>query len=385
MNTPVYLDYHSTTPMDPAVLDSMLPYMTERFGNPSSMDHIFGHAAMEAVERARSGIAALIGASADEIIFTSGATEADNLAIYGMVSKQDKGTRHHMITCTTEHKAVLDTASHMEAAYNIDVTHVPVGPDGMINMNELQESIKPHTILISIMAANNEIGTTPDIHEVGKLAHDYGILFHTDAAQAVGHIPMDVKKMGVGMMSMSAHKMYGPKGIGALYVSGIRPAVRLNPLIHGGGQEGNKRSGTLNVPSIVGFGKAATLAKKRMHEDAIQNRRRSHMILDRLYGGDAVLNGHPDSRLPHNLNVRFSGIEGKAIINTISDRVAISAGSACTTQTVEPSHVLLAIGLSEEEAHQSIRLGLGRPTTDEETSYAADVILDAVQHIRNMT
>ena len=386
MNRPVYMDHHSTTPMDPIVLDAMLPYMTEMFGNPSSMDHTFGHAAMEAVESARSDVAELVGANADEITFTSGATEADNLAIYGTLSNMLGGdSKPHMITCTTEHKAVLDTVSHMEDTYGIEVTRVPVSPDGIIDMTTLEESIRPHTALISVMVANNEIGTIPDICGIGKLAHDHNILFHTDAAQAAGHIPLDVKKAGIDLMSMSAHKMYGPKGIGALYASSIKPAVHLNPLIHGGGQEGNRRSGTLNVPCIVGYGRAAALARQKMREDATQNRRQARAILDSLSAGGAILNGHPKSRLAHNLNVRFASIEGKAIINTVSDRVAISAGSACTTQTVEPSHVLLAIGLSEEEAHQSIRLGLGRSTTDEEASYAADAILDAVHLIERMS
>lgn len=379
MRTPVYLDCHSTTPLDRRVFDEMVPYMTERFGNPSSMDHSFGHEASVAVEDAREKVARLVGAKADEIIFTSGATEANNMALWGIMRKYaSKGD--HLVTCATEHKAVLDTAAQMERAGK-KVTYLPVDECGMVDLGELEDAITPSTVAVSIMAANNEIGTIPNMRRIGEIVRRSGAVFHTDAAQAAGHVGMDVEEMGIDVMSMSAHKMYGPKGVGAVYVRGMRPAVRLEPLITGGGQERNLRSGTQNVPGIVGFGKAAELAQKHMQDEEQQQRAWTRRMQDRFAGAGAIPNGHQSSRLPHNLNVRFPGIEGKAVINSVSGRVAISAGSACTTQNVEPSHVLLAIGLSEDEAHQSIRFGLGRFTTPEEVEFATDAILGAVGDI----
>ncbi len=372
----IYLDHHSTTPLDPAVLEEMLPYMTERFGNPSSLDHAYGHDASVAVEEARERVAGLVGARHDEIVFTSGATESDNLALVG-VARRHAGRGNHIVTCATEHKAVLDTAAYLENM-GWRVTYLPVDRHGMVDMESLEDSVTSDTVLVSVMAANNEVGTIPDIGMIGEAAHRYGALFHTDAAQAAGHIPVDVEAMHIDLMSVSAHKMYGPKGAGALYVRSMRPAVRLDPILHGGGQEGNLRSGTLNVPAIVGLGKAAQIAGKVMAGEVRRHRRWAGRMMDRFAEAGGVLNGHPESRLAHNLNVRFPGVDGKAIINTVSDQLAISAGSACTTETVEPSHVLLAMGLDEERAHESVRLGLGRSTTQDETERAADIILDAV-------
>lgn len=372
----IYLDHHSTTPLDPAVLEEMMPYMTESFGNPSSLDHRYGHDASMAVEEARERVASLVGARHDEIIFTSGATESDNLALVGAARRYaDRG--RHIITCATEHKAVLDTAAYLEGT-GMRVTYLPVDRFGMVDMDELENSITPDTILVSVMAANNEVGTIPHMEEIGRTAHRHGILFHTDAAQAAGHIPLDVERMQIDLMSISAHKMHGPKGVGALYVRSMKPAVRLQPMMHGGGQENNQRSGTLNVPAIAGFGRAAEIAVRVMAEESRRHRMWTGEMLDMFGGAGGMLNGHPESRLAHNLNVRFPGIDGKAIINTVSDRLAISAGSACTARTVEPSHVLLAMGLDEEQAHQSIRLGLGRFTTHEDMLQAADIILDAL-------
>lgn len=372
----IYLDHHSTTPLDPAVLEEMMPYMTEIFGNPSSLDHRYGHDASVAVEEARERVASLVGARHDEIIFTSGATESDNLALVGAARRYaDRG--NHIITCATEHKAVLDTAAYLESL-GMRVTYLPVDRFGMVDMDALENSITPDTILVSVMAANNEVGTIPDMAKIGRTAHQHGILFHTDAAQAAGHIPLDVEQMQIDLMSISAHKMHGPKGVGALYIRSMKPAVRLQPIMHGGGQENNQRSGTLNVPAIVGFGRAAEIASRVMADESRRHRIWTGEMLGMFGGAGGMLNGHPESRLAHNLNVRFPGIDGKAIINTVSDRLAISAGSACTARTVEPSHVLLAMGLDEEQAHQSIRLGLGRFTTHDDILQAADIILDAL-------
>ena len=379
MRRPVYLDNHSTTPLDPQVLEAMIPYMTEKFGNPSSMDHPFGYEASVAVEDARENVAGLVGARHDEIVFTSGATESDNTALFGVMARYaDRG--NHLITCSTEHKAVLDAARHLERSGK-RVTYLPVDRTGRIPLEDLQRSITPDTVAVSVMLANNEIGTIAEISRIGEVTRQSGIILHTDAAQAAGHIPIDVEAMNIDLLSMSAHKMHGPKGVGALYVRGIKPSVRLEPIVRGGGQERNIRSGTLNVPGIVGFGKAAQLAVSRMGPEGERHRGWTGRMLDRFKEAGGTLNGHPTDRLPHNLNVRFPGIEGKAVINSVSDRVAISAGSACTTQTVEPSHVLLALGLSEEQAHQSIRFGLGRFTTGEEVEFAVRAVLEAVGNI----
>ena len=373
------MDHHATTPVDPRVLDEMMPYFTENFGNASSLDHPYGYDASVAVQKSRESIAGAIGASMDEIIFTSGATESDNLAIIGVMRRySDKGD--HLITCATEHKAVLDTARHLEGEGK-RVTYLPVNEFGEVNLEELKAAITEKTVMISIMAANNEIGTLANLEEIGKIAHENDVLFHTDAAQAVGHIPIDVKKMNIDLMSFSSHKIYGPKGIGALYLRVLKPRVKLDSIMFGGGQERNIRSGTLNVPGIVGFAKAVEISQKEMEKENEKSKRWTDSMLKKFQEAGGKLNGHPEKRLSHNLNVRFDGIESKAIINTVSKKIAISAGSACTTQVVEPSHVLLAIGLSEDQTHSSIRVGCGRFNTDEEIEIAADEIYHAVESL----
>ena len=376
---PIYLDSHATTPVDPRVFDAMKPYFTETFGNASSLDHSFGYDASVAVQQARETIANSIGCMMDEILFTSGATESDNLALMGVMEK-NKSKGNHLITCVTEHKAILDTARHLEDL-GYKVTYLPVDEFGLIDLDELKNAITDETVLISIMFANNEIGTIQNISEIGKIAHENDVYFHTDAAQAVGHIPIDVKDMNIDLMSFSSHKIYGPKGIGALYIRSLSPRVKINSIIHGGGQERNIRSGTLNVPGIVGFAKAVEIAESEMNaENEIFKQWTDHMMQEfKKIGGK--LNGHSEQRLPHNLNVRFDGIEGKAIINSVSKKLAISAGSACTTELVEPSHVLLALGLSEKEAHQSIRIGFNRFTTEEEVRFAIDEIRNVLEHL----
>lgn len=382
----VYLDNNATTPLDARVFDAMKPYFTDYFGNASSIDHMQGSKAAEAVSSARNDISEVIGAKANEIIFTSGATESNNLAITGVMRAYDD-VGDHMITCLTEHESVLNVAKHMEAVGK-KVTYIQVNEYGLVDMGELEDAITNRTILISIMTANNEIGTIQDVASIGKLAHEKEVLFHTDAAQAVGHIPVDVDGMNIDLMSFSAHKMYGPKGVGALYVRGMRPRVRILPMVHGGGQERGMRSGTLNVPAIVGFGKAATIAHQEMHSEAATLRGLSDRMLD-IIGEhvDVVLNGPEENRLPGNLNLYFPGVEGKAIINSVSDRIAISAGSACTTQSVEPSHVIMALGFGEERAHSSIRIGIGRFSElgDEATEFAAWEITDAVKKIKGIS
>ncbi|MEX0656971.1 MAG: cysteine desulfurase family protein [Nitrosopumilaceae archaeon] len=376
---PIYLDHHATTPIDPRVLEEMMPYLTTKFGNASSLDHPYGYEASVAVENAREKIANAIGARHDEIIFTSGATESDNLALIGTMQKY-KERGDHLITCVTEHKAVLDTARHLESLGK-KVTYLPVNEYGEINLEDLKNSITDKTVMISIMAANNEIGTIADIEKIGRIAHEKNIIFHTDAAQAAGHISIDVEKMNIDLMSFSSHKIYGPKGIGALYIRSIHPRVRPEPIVFGGGQERNIRSGTLNVPGIVGFGKAIGIASREMHSENQKFRNWTTQMQKRFEEIGANLNGHPTKRLPHNLNLYFNGIESKAIINSISKKIAISAGSACTTQIVEPSHVLLALGFDEERAHSSIRIGVGRFNTPQEIEFATSEIRFAIKKI----
>lgn len=383
MRKPIYLDYHATTPLDPRVLEEMMPYLTERFGNASSLDHTYGYDASTAVESAREQIAKAIGARHDEIIFTSGATESDNLALVGTMTKYaDRGD--HLITCTTEHKAVLDTARHLESVGK-KITYLQVNEYGEIDLGELEDAITEKTVMVSIMAANNEIGTIARIDEIGRMAHERNVIFHTDAAQAVGHIPMDVQKMNIDLMSISAHKVYGPKGIGALYVRGIKPRVRPDPVIHGGGQERGIRSGTLNVPGIVGFGKAIQIATLEMDSENKKFRLWTDKMLKSFEDIGGKLNGHPTNRLPYNLNIYFAGVESKAIINSISKEIAISAGSACTTQIVEPSHVILALGYDENRAHSSIRIGLGRFNKEEEIDYCIEIIAKSVKTLKGIT
>jgi len=376
---PIYLDSHATTPVDPRVFDEMKPYFTENFGNASSLDHSFGYDASIAVSQAREKIAKAIGCNMDEILFTSGATESDNLALLGVMDR-NKSKGNHLITCVTEHHAILDTAKHLEEN-GCKVTYLPVDEFGCISIDELKNSITDETVLISIMFANNEIGTIQNIAEIGKIAHEYDVLFHTDAAQALGHIPIDVKKMNIDLMSMSSHKIYGPKGIGALYIRSIMPRVKINSIVYGGGQERNIRSGTLNVPGIVGFAKAVEIAIDSMDTENKKYKKWTDTMLERFSVVGGKLNGHLTNRLDHNLNVRFDGVQSKSIINTVSKKIAISAGSACTTDSVEPSHVLLALGLTEKQAHNSIRIGCNRFNTDEEINFTIDEILNSLEFL----
>jgi cysteine desulfurase len=381
---PIYLDYHATTPVDPRVVDAMLPYFTDKFGNAASRNHPFGWEAEEAVEKARKQIADLIGANAKEIVFTSGATESDNLAIKGAAEMyREKG--NHIITCVTEHKAVIDTCKRLEKE-GFRVTYLAVQKDGRISLDDLRAAITDKTILITIMAANNEIGVLQPVAEIGAIAKEKGILFHTDAVQAVGKVPFNVNELKVDMASMSAHKMYGPKGVGALFVRRRNPRVLLAPLIDGGGHERGMRSGTLNVPGIVGFGKAAELCKQEMETDtkrlsALRDRlnARLHKGLDEIY-----INGSTEHRLPHNLNISFAYVEGESLLMGIND-VAVSSGSACTSASLEPSYVLKALGAGDDLAHSSIRFGLGRWTTEDEVDYVADKLTTVVTRLREMS
>lgn len=384
LKLPVYLDNHATTAVDPRVLEAMLPYFTEKFGNAASRSHEFGWKAEDAVENARGQIVRLIHASPREIIFTSGATESNNLAIKG-VAEEHRGKGNHIITQATEHKAVLDTCKRLETS-GCKVTYLPVHPDGLIDLDELRCTITPNTILISIMYANNEIGVIQPIEAIGKVAKEKKVLFHVDAAQAVGRIPIDVQKEGIDLLSISAHKIYGPKGVGALYVRRKNPRVDLSAMIDGGGHERGLRSGTLNVPGIVGLGRACELCQKEMVEESERLRRLRDKLKDaitsRLEG--TSINGSMDHRLPNNLNVSFAGVEGDALLMGIND-VAVSSGSACTSATLEPSYVLRALGVPEELAHSSIRFGLGRFNTDEEIEYAAARVVETVKRLRELS
>ena len=384
MKLPIYMDYHATTPVDPRVLEAMLPYFTEHFGNSASRNHAFGWAAEEAVETARRQVAELIGANPKEIIFTSGATESNNLAIKGAAEMyREKG--NHVITAVTEHKAVIDTCKKLEKQGG-RVTYLPVQKDGRIDLDDLRAAITDKTILITIMTANNEIGVLQPIAEIGAIAKGKGILFHTDAVQAAGKVPFDVNEAKADLVSMSAHKMYGPKGVGALYVRRRNPRVLLAEQISGGGHERGMRSGTLNVPGIVGLGKAAEIAKAVMAAEGQRLSRlrdrlneKLHASLDELY-----INGSMEHRLPHNLNVSFAYVEGESLLMGIND-VAVSSGSACTSASLEPSYVLKALGAGDDLAHSSIRFGLGRWTTDEEVDYVVDKLTTVVRRLREMS
>ncbi|CAE6718899.1 MAG: IscS subfamily cysteine desulfurase [Nitrospira sp.] len=385
MKFPIYLDNHATTPMDPRVLESMLPYFIEKFGNAASRNHAFGWEAEEGVETARKQIAKLIHADAKEIVFTSGATESNNLALKGVVEMyHEKGD--HIITSSTEHRAVLDTAKTLEAKRGVKVTYLPVDKFGMVNPEDVRNAITDKTILISVMFANNEIGTINPIKEIGKIAKEKGILFHCDATQGVGKVPVDVQDMGIDLMSFSAHKIYGPKGVGALYVRKKNPRVRIAAQMDGGGHERGMRSGTLPVPLIVGFGKACELCEQEMGADAT----RLSAMRDRLHATitnaleEVYLNGHPTERLPHNLNISFAYVEGESLLMGCKE-IALSSGSACTSATLEPSYVLRALGVGAELAHSSIRFGLGRFTLDEEVDYAAKKIIETVTKLREMS
>ena len=385
LKTPVYMDNHATTRVDSRVLDAMLPYFTEKFGNAASRNHSFGWEAEEAVDKARTQIAALIGAKSKEIIFTSGATESDNLAIKGIVEfNKEKG--NHIVTCVTEHKAVLDSCRALERAGKATVTYLPVDKYGMVDPDAVRKAITDKTVLITIMWANNEIGTIHPIAEIGKLAKEKGIVFHCDAVQAIGKVPVDVEKAGLDLASITAHKIYGPKGIGALYVRSKGPRVRLTPMMDGGGHERGMRSGTLNVPGIVGLGAACELAGKEMSEEAqrlIQMRNQLQAgLFERL--DEIYVNGHPTQRLPGNLNVSFAYVEGESLLMGIND-IAVSSGSACTSATLEPSYVIRALGINEELAHSSIRFGLGRFNTEEEVDYVTERVAKEVKRLREMS
>jgi cysteine desulfurase len=381
---PIYMDYHATTPVDPRVVETMVPYFTEHFGNAASRNHAFGWEAEEAVERARKQVADLIGASPKEIVFTSGATESDNLAIKGVAQMyREKG--NHIITCVTEHKAVIDTCKRLEKE-GYRVTYLPVQKNGLISVDELSSAITDKTILITLMTANNEIGVIQPIAEVGAIAKAKGILFHTDAVQAVGKIPFSVNDLKVDMASISAHKMYGPKGVGALYVRRRNPRVLLSPSIDGGGHERGMRSGTLNVPGIAGFGRAAELCRQEMAAESVRLSGLRDRLNKKLHDGldEIYINGTMEHRLPHNLNISFAYVEGESLLMGIND-VAVSSGSACTSASLEPSYVLKALGAGDDLAHSSIRFGLGRWTTEEEVDYVSDKLKTVVTRLREMS
>ena len=383
MNIPIYLDNNATTPMDPRVLDAMLPYFTNKFGNAASRNHAFGWVAEEAVDYAREQVAKLIGASEKEIIFTSGATESDNLGIKGVYEMyKDKG--NHIITCTTEHKAVLDACKHLEKL-GAKVTYLPVQVDGLVDLKLLEEHMTKETILVTIMYGNNEIGVIQPVKEIAAIAHKYGALFMTDATQAVGKIPVDVNADGIDLLAFSAHKMYGPKGVGVLYVRRKNPRVKVTAQMDGGGHERGMRSGTLNVPGIVGLGKACELAGLEMEADA----KRLSALRDKLQNAlmemeETYVNGNIEHRLPHVANISFKYVEGEGLMMAMKD-LAVSSGSACTSASLEPSYVLKSLGLSDDLAHSSIRFGLGRFTTEEEVDYAIEVTKKAVTHLRELS
>jgi cysteine desulfurase len=381
---PVYFDNHATTPVDPRVLETMLPYFTEKFGNAASRNHEFGWRAEEAVENARAQIARLINAHPKEIIFTSGATESNNLAIKG-VAEFHRAKGNHIVTQVTEHKAVLDSCKRLQAA-GCEVTFLPVDREGLIDLNDLTQAITPKTILVSIMYANNEIGVIQPIEQIGKIARKNNILFHVDAVQAIGKIPVDVQKDGIDLLSLSAHKLYGPKGVGALYVRRKNPRVQIAPLIDGGGHERSMRSGTLNVPGIVGLGRACELCQKEMPVEAAHLARLRDKLKGLLENGldNTSINGSITHRLPNNLNIGFANVEGESLLMGIND-VAISSGSACTSAAIEPSYVLRALGVSEDLAHSSIRFGLGRFNTEEEVDYVAGRVIETVQRLRELS
>jgi len=381
---PIYMDNHATTPLDPRVLEAMMPFFTDKFGNAASRNHSFGWSAEEAVENARQQVASLIGATAKEIIFTSGATESDNLMIKGVAEMyREKG--NHIITQAIEHKAVLDTCKNLEK-HGFEVTYLPVQKDGRVNPEDVRKAIKPTTILVCIMYANNEIGAVNPIQEIGKIAKEHGIIFAVDGVQAAGKIPVDVQKDNIDLLAISAHKLYGPKGVGALYVRRRNPRVQLSAIIDGGGHERGMRSGTLNVPGIVGLGKACEICQQEMAQESV----RLAGLRDRLKAGleakldEVFINGSLEHRLPNNLNMSFAYVEGESLLMGIND-VAVSSGSACTSATLEPSYVLKALGVGEDLAHTSIRFGLGRFTTEEEVDYVIDKMVQVVTKLRELS
>jgi cysteine desulfurase len=381
---PIYMDNHATTPLDPRVLEAMLPYFMEKFGNAASRNHPFGWVAEEGVEKAREQVAKLIGASPKEIIFTSGATESDNLAIKGVAEMyREKG--NHIITAVTEHKAVLDTCKRLEKN-GYRVTYLPVQKDGLIDLEELKRAMDDKTILVTIMFANNEIGVIQPVEAIGKLCRERGVIFHTDAVQAVGKVPVDVNKQNIDLASISGHKIYGPKGVGALYVRRKNPRVQVSAIIDGGGHERGMRSGTLNVPGIVGLGKACELAYQEMSQEAIKlsglRDRLKDSIMSRL--DEVYVNGSMEHHLPGNLNISFAYVEGESLLMGIND-IAVSSGSACTSATLEPSYVLKALGTGDDLAHSSIRFGIGRFNTEAEVDYIADRVVETVTRLRELS
>ena len=381
---PIYLDNHATTPVDPRVLEAMLPYFTDVFGNAASRNHAFGWKAEEGVENARAAIAKLIGASPKEIIFTSGATESNNLAIKGVAEMyREKG--NHIITQATEHKAVLDTCKRLEK-YGYEVTYLPVQKDGRVDLDDLRKAITPKTILISIMYANNEIGVVQPIAEIGAIAKEKGVFFHTDGVQAAGKIPVDVQKDNIDMISLTAHKIYGPKGVGALYVRRRNPRVQLSAILDGGGHERGMRSGTLNVTGIVGFGKACEICQNEMPEESAKMTRLRDRLKDNILSqlDEVYINGSMTHRLPHNMNLSFAFVEGESMLMGIND-IAVSSGSACTSATLEPSYVLKALGVGEDLAHTSIRFGIGRFNTEEEIDYVTGRVVETVIRLRELS
>jgi cysteine desulfurase len=385
MKLPIYLDHHATTPVDSRVLEVMIPYFTDIFGNAASIDHEHGYQAKQAVENARQKIASVINAKEEEIIFTSGATESDNLAIIGVAEAYiTKGK--HIITCATEHKAVLDTCKYLENK-GWNVTYLPVDSQGLVSPDDVGKAITPETVLISIMFANNEIGVIAPIKEIGLIAREYDVIFHTDATQAASYIPIDVEGMNIDLLSLSGHKVYGPKGIGALYVRNRHPRVRLLEQMHGGGHERGMRSGTLNVPGIVGIGEALVICKNELESE----RNRMQLLRDSLWNilktniKGCELNGSPIKRLPHNLNIFIPGIESRSLVVQVKNEVSFSIGSACTTAIVEPSHVLIALGHGEKRAHSSIRLSFGRENTEGQIEFAGDVIVKAINKLQKIS
>ena len=381
---PIYMDNHATTPMDPRVLEEILPYFMEKFGNAASRNHSFGWVAEEGVETARERIAKLVGATTKEIIFTSGATESDNLAIKGVAEMyREKG--NHIITAVTDHKAVLDTCKRLEK-YGYRVTYLPVQKDGLIDLDDLKRAMDDKTILVTIMAANNEIGVLQPIEAIGKLCRERGVIFHTDATQAIGKIPFDVNKQNIDLASISGHKMYGPKGVGALYVRRKNPRVQISAIIDGGGHERGMRSGTLNVPGIVGLGKACALAQEEMPQESCRLAGLRNRLRERIMGrlDEVYINGSMEHRLPGNLNISFAYVEGESLLMGIND-VAVSSGSACTSATLEPSYVLKALGTGDDLAHSSIRFGVGRFNTEAEVDYVAARVVSIVRHLRELS
>ncbi|MBL0067232.1 MAG: IscS subfamily cysteine desulfurase [Chitinophagaceae bacterium] len=384
MNFPIYLDHNATTPCDPRVVDAMIPYFTNNFGNAASRNHPFGWQAEEAVDYAREQVAKLIGADPKEIIFTSGATEGDNLAIKGVFEMYaSKG--NHIITCNIEHKAVLDTCKHIEKEGG-EVTYLKVKENGLVDLAELEAAIKPTTILIAIMYANNEIGTINPIKEISAIARKHGVLLFSDAVQAVGKIPVDVNKDGIDLMAFTAHKMYGPKGVGALYVRRKNPRVKVTAQMDGGGHERGMRSGTLNVPGIVGFGKACEICMNEMEEETKRvSKLRDKLQTELLKVEESYLNGEKEHKLPHVTNISFKYVEGEGLLMGFNKNIALSSGSACTSASLEPSYVLKALGLGDDLAHSSLRFGLGRFTTEEQIDYTVEQVTNTVNKLREMS